>query len=676
MNHQPDAGRKDWSHVDSHWIGAISSFQNGQMHDAISSCQKVLELEPEHFDAVQLVGMAAKHLGQHAHAENFFRTALSMRPNSIETLNELGVVLMSQGRLEPALEYFRRTLELVPDSPEVNFNVANALHAMDRVAEALPYCQASIALKRDFAQAHVLLGTLHYRMDNLHRALESLNSACQLAPNDVNVLSFLAKVKIDQGRSEAALPYLNRILAQSPEHELANALIRLALNNLQNLDLPRDTLFNAGLIHLAEARVRDELSRDNSVDNHNFLLKCYLSGHQHTAREYFLESRAWYESSAHEELLPLPGEFQNDRNPDRRLRVGIIGDYFASVISRYTLYPFFKLYDRSQLELYCYNFGSGEEEIRPLVDQYRDIRQFSGEDVFSLIRQDSIDIMLDINGRIRTPNYFETLLRQPAPIQVNWYNLPCTVGAKAYNYAITDEYCVRDGEESVFVEKVFKMPTGTICAWDLGEPPVVPPPPCKKNGFVTFGCFGDFFKVGEVVLATWADLLGQVPDSRLYLKSNNLRLMSECERVSEFFNRRGIGPDRLVLEGMSPYNQMKKCYELVDIALDTFPYSSGSTTINALWQGVPVVAIEGEDWRGRSTAAVLAGCGLNELIAQDVEGYLRLARALAADSTRLTDLRASLGKRAAASPQWDVETFTRNFEARLRMIWRDWLSSQ
>jgi predicted O-linked N-acetylglucosamine transferase (SPINDLY family) len=124
---------------------------------------------------------------------------------------------------------------------------------------------------------------------------------------------------------------------------------------------------------------------------------------------------------------------------------------------------------------------------------------------------------------------------------------------------------------------------------------------------------------------------------------------------------------------MSSFNQMKKCYEWVDIALDTFPYSSGSTTINALWQGVPVIAIEGTDWRGRSTAAVLAACGLERFIVKDVANYLSKGSELAADAAQLAELRAGLGRRMAASPQWQIGPFSRNFESVLRQIWHDWL---
>jgi predicted O-linked N-acetylglucosamine transferase (SPINDLY family) len=658
------------------WDTALACFEQGQFHDTIAACQRVLEQDAGHFDAVLLAGRASNRRGQHEQAEKFFRYALTLQPDAEVAINELGAELLALKQPEQALECYRQVLQLNPDSAQANFDVSMALFDMGRMEEAGRYCQAALALQPVFPTALTRMAVIYYQMDDLPRSLETLHRTLQLAPDDPYVSNLIALNKLWLGLPDEAVPYLEQVLSRHPDDAFATARLQEARNAMQEPASVREALYNAGMINEAEDLAREDLACDDSVDNHNFLLKCYLASDRYSAREYYQEGRQWAQNHEHEEALPPPAGFRNKRDPNRRLRVGIVGDYFVGVIGTYTLYPLFNHYDRRKIELYCYNFGAGEKYIRPVVDHYRDISQMSDDAFFALVRDDVIDIMLDINGRIRTPNRFETLLRQPAPIQVNWYNLPCTVGVKAFNYAIADDYCIRADEEADYVEKVFRMPTGTICAWDMGEPPMVPPPPCLEKGYVTFGCFADFFKISGSVLEAWVALLKRVPDARLYLKSNNLRLRAERDRVADFFAERGIAPERLIMEGFSSFSQMKKCYEWVDIALDTFPYSSGSTTINALWQGIPVIAIEGKDWRGRSSAAVLAGCRLDDFIAKDVDGYIRLASALAADPARLADLRTNLGKQVAASPQWDVEAFTRNFEVRLRMIWQDWLKSQ
>lgn len=675
MNHLHNTEQESRTDSQDAWARAQDFFEKKAWHESLMACQQTVEANPAHFDALLLAGRAASQMGQQVIARNLLQAALDLQPDSSGALFELGTVLQLLQQPELALDCYRQILRLHPDSAQASFAACTVLYDLGRMDEAMSYCQTVLALDPEYPDAQLRMAMIHYRRNDLHRSLEFLYPLQAAAPDDVHACNLIAFNMISLGLPDEAVPYLEQVLARQPDDVFARTHLQDAQQKMRETATPKEALYNSGLVDEAERLAREDLARDDSVENHNFLLKCYLASARHSAHDLYQEGREWARSHEHEEALPSPASFKNKRDPNRRLRVGIVGDYFAGVIGSQTLIPWFKLYDRSRIELFCYNFGPGGEYIRPLVDRYRDISQLKGESFFKLVRDDVIDIMLDINGRIRTPNHFETLLRQPAPIQVNWYNLPCTVGVQAFNYVISDGYCIREGEEGDYVEKVFRMPVGTICAWDMGKPPEVPPPACLEKGYITFGCFADFFKIGEEVLAVWARLLARVPDSRLYLKSNNLRARAERDRVIACFAAHGIAADRLIMEGLSTLAQMKRCYEWVDIALDTFPYSSGSTTINALWQGIPVVAIEGSDWRGRSTAAVLAGAGLEEFVARDVAGYIDKACELAASPARLAGLRATLGRRMASSPQWDVKTFALDFEKTLRSIWQDWLKT-
>lgn len=652
---------------------AIDLHNRGRLPEALQLYQQVLARDSGNFDAIHLTGVAALQLGKLGLAERLITAAVAVKPDSAEALNNLGSVLSEANRLEEALQRYLEALAHRPDYPEAYSNLGNVLLKLERLDDAEQCFLAALRLNRNFVPAHGGLGRVQYKRSDLPAAEVHFAQGHALDPNDRDILCNLALLRIERGTPEEALPFLTSVLARSADYQPAIDLREMVGARTQKDVSERDARFFAGEIDVAETMVREELARDNSLENHNFLLKCYLASPRHTARDYFDESRDWAIRNAREDLLPSATDFRNDRDPDRRLRVGIVGDYFDSTIGTYTLYPFFRHYDRSRLEITCYNFGGGEAAIRPVVDRYRGVRGSSQEAFFDQVQADAIDVMLDINGRLRTPNFFAAMLRQPAPVQVNWYNLTATVGAKAYNYLLADGYSVRPEDEELYVEKVFRMPDGTISSWDLGAPPRVPGPALDRHGAPTFGCFADFFKVNEDVLAAWVALLRRVPGSRLYLKSNNLRLEAQRRRVAEYFQAHGIGRDRLLIEGPSPYAIMKRLYELVDVALDTFPYSSGSTSINALWQGVPVIAISGVSWRERNTASILAGAGLQRFIASDVEDYIAKAEALARDRAELARLRAGLGDLLIASPQWQVREFALNFESRLRAMWQDWL---
>jgi protein O-GlcNAc transferase len=654
---------------------AIELHNRGHLREAIALYGQLHEADPSNFDAVHLMGVAALHLGEVALAARLIEAALAIRPASAEAHNNLGSVHSAAGNPDAALQSYLAAIHHRPGYHEAFGNLGNVLLELGRDEEARACFEEAERLCPGCVQGSSGLGRLRYRAHDLAGAQDALEPGLAENPDSAELLLNLALVVVERGLPERALPLLDRLPGQGQGNAAAADLRGLALARMQPDPLARDRLYHGGLIDEAEALARADLARANTVDHHNFLLKCYLASPRHSAQAYFDESRAWALAHAEEAQLPAPSSFPNDRNPERRLRVGLVGDYIDGMIGRQALFPFFRRYDRQRIELHCYNFGGGGDVLSKLVDRYRNVHGIGDAAFFEQVRADRIDIMLDINGRLRTPNFFDAMLRQPAPIQVNWFNLTATVGARAYNYLIADDYSVPPEDRGLYVEKVFNMPNGTISAWDMGSPPAVPPPPIERNGHPTFSCFGDFFKVNDGVLEAWARLLHRVGGARLYLKSANLRVRAERERIAAAFAALGIPGDRLILEGPSPYEAMKRLYAEVDVAIDTFPYSSGSTSINALWQGVPVIAIGGDEWRSRNTASILVGAGLRDYIARDVDDYIDRAAALAGDVDHLRRQRKDLAAYLATTPQWQTDRFATGFEARLRAIWRDWLST-
>ncbi|MFO0524510.1 MAG: tetratricopeptide repeat protein [bacterium] len=652
---------------------AVGLHNEGRVREAIALYRKLHEDDPSNFDAVHLMGVAALHLGELALAARLVEAAIALRPDAAEAHNNLGSVRSAAGDREAALQPYLAAIHHRPAYPEAFGNLGNVLLELGREDEARACFDEATRLTPGCVQGASGTGRLRYRAHDLAGAQEALEHGLACNPASAELLLNLSLVVVERGLPDQALPLLDRLPGAGQDNPVAADLRHLAVARMQPDPLERDRLYHGGLIDQAEALARADLARTNTVDHHNFLLKCYLASPRHDARAYFDESRAWASEYAGESALPDPASFPNDRDPERRLRVGLVGDYIDGMIGRQALYPFFRQYDRSRIELTCYNFGGGGDVLPSLVDRYRGVHGIGDAAFFEQVRADRIDIMLDINGRLRTPNFFDAMLRQPAPVQVNWFNLTATVGARAYNYLVADDYCVPPGDRHLYVEKVFNMPNGTISAWDMGPPPAVPPPPIERNGHPTFSCFGDFFKVNGEVIEAWARLLHRAGRSKLYLKSANLRLRAERERVAAAFARLGIDGERLILEGPSPYEAMKRLYAQVDVAIDTFPYSSGSTSFTALWQGVPVVAVGGDEWRSRNTASILVGAGLHDYIARDVDDYIERAVALAEDVDHLRRQRRDLAAFLLETPQWQTGRFAVEFEARLRAIWRDWL---
>jgi len=216
------------------------------------------------------------------------------------------------------------------------------------------------------------------------------------------------------------------------------------------------------------------------------------------------------------------------------------------------------------------------------------------------------------------------------------------------------------------------LPDAWACVAPLDDAPEITPPSAVGPEAVTFGCFNNLIKINAEVIALWARLLGGLPRSKLLVKTHALKSDSRKQDIRAQFAAHGIAHERIILEGPAPHRELLQRYGDVDIALDPFPYSGGLTTIEALWMGVPVVTLAGVTLASRLSLSFLNVAGLKELVAEDADAYLRIARDLARDLPRLASLRAGMRARLLASPLFQAERFTKNLESAYREMWRTW----
>jgi predicted O-linked N-acetylglucosamine transferase (SPINDLY family) len=288
-----------------------------------------------------------------------------------------------------------------------------------------------------------------------------------------------------------------------------------------------------------------------------------------------------------------------------------------------------------------------------------------------MIRQDGIDILVDLAGHT-AGNRLPVFARKPAPVQASWAGYVGTTGLAAIDYLITDRWQSPAGSERYMAESLARLPDGYVC-WSVpGHAPEVGPLPATSAGAVTFGCFNTLAKINPPVIALWARLFRQLPGSRLVLKTRELADTSVREHILELFDAEGVTAARITLEDRSPHPELLARYNGIDIALDAFPYSGGVTTIEALWMGVPVVTMPGERFASRHSLSHLSNIGLEELVADGPDDYLRIAAALARDLPRLQALRRGLRNRMRASPLLQSQRFTRGLEETFRAMWRSW----
>jgi predicted O-linked N-acetylglucosamine transferase (SPINDLY family) len=384
------------------------------------------------------------------------------------------------------------------------------------------------------------------------------------------------------------------------------------------------------------------------------------------------EHRRWNQQHA-EPLKKLIQPHTNNRDPDRRLRVGYVSPDFREHIVGQNLLPLLREHDHQQMEIFCYaNLVRADaltEQFRRYADVWRSIAGLSDSQAVDLVRHDRIDILVDLtlhmgNSRLVIFAY------KPAPVQVTYLGYCGSTGMEAMDYRLSDPYLdPSDSDLSVYSERTIRLPETYWCYGVAGPTPDPSPPPAATTGYLTFGCLNNSIKLSPPARDLWAEILRGVPRSRLIVHSHP---GAHLDAVRERFAGKGISTDRLEFPSRQAWPEYVRTYGRIDIALDPFPWGGGITTCDALWMGVPVVSLVGRTAVGRGGASILSNVGVPELIARTPEQYVQIATDLAKDLPRLAELRRTLRGRMQASPLMDAPRFARNVEAAYRQMWRNW----
>ena len=371
--------------------------------------------------------------------------------------------------------------------------------------------------------------------------------------------------------------------------------------------------------------------------------------------------------------------FNNSKDPERIIRIGYLSPDFCKHAVHYFLEPLLVNLDRNNFEVFAYSNTPREdgvtERIKKEVDHWRDVRFISDDAIADLIESDKIDILIDPTGHTGQNN-LEIFARKPAPIQLSWMGYPATTGMKAMDYKITDPYAEPLGmTEHLNVETLWRMPE-IFCCYQAGETTavVIDHPPFEDNGYIIFGCFNNFAKVTDEVMKTWAKILEKVSNSKLLLEIYGVDMPLVRNNVERRLKQANMPLERVILETRRKTNQYH-LYNKIDIALDPFPCNGGTTSMDTLWMGVPMVTLAGRHFVSRMGVTILTNAGLPELIANSEEEYIKFAVDLANDRERLKKMRHGLRDRVKASPLMDQERFARNMETAYREMWRKWCAS-
>lgn len=562
-------------------------------------------------------------------AVTLFREALACGNGEVSLWNELGRVLVQVGRPTEAVEVFRKAVALRPDDAESWNDLGMGLDCLQRREEALAAFDRAIALCPDHVPALNNRGGALRALGRLSEALESFGRAMAANPRVVEIDNNRAETLLMMGRQEEALAAYQRLIAVRPQLRCARDGYLYALQMVEHDD-PR----------------------------------LVFQEHQRWDRDFGIPLARF--------ILP----HANDRTRERRLRVGYISSDLRAHPVAYFVENLLEHHDRTAVEVFCYaGVSHGDattERLRKKTDHWREVQGHSDDRLAALVRDDAIDILVDLNGHTMGSR-LTTFARKPAPVQVTYLGYPATTGLSAIDYRLTDAHADPLGEaDALHSEKLVRLPETFLC-W---RAPDESPPACVRDrNFqgITFASFNALPKVSAFTIALWATILGSRPDARLVIKAIGLNDAGTRQGLLEKFARHGIADNRLVLvDRFASLERHLAYYQQVDVALDTTPYGGTTTTCEALWMGVPVVTLAGKVHAGRVGVSILNNLGLGDLVAGSAQQYVARALSVAADAARRQELRAGLRERMKRSPLMDAVRFAHAVEQAYRQMWHGW----
>ena len=683
------AAALDPASVDAHFALGVALQSQSQHAAAIAAFERALELRADFFEAWNNLGMSRQLLGQLEPAAVAYAAALALRPGEAGCMGNMGALRREMGDIDGAVDLLRaaatlapqnighavnlaialgqrrdflqaesilrKALAVDPNNPEVAFNLGNALHGLGRLAEATMQYRGALALRPDYADAWNNLGNVYTEAGDFSAALAAFEAAIDARPTYTVALNNLGCLLRTLGRSDDAEDTLRRGLQIDPRHAALH-------DNLGNV------LKDAGALDEAIECFRTALQLDpgNAATHSNL---AYALSFQSLEPGPILEQCTRWDERFAAPLRPSPDEHRPAGAAGRRLKIGYVSaDFRDHCQSLFTL-PLLAHHDHARFEVFCYSSVARPDDhtrrIAAHADVWRDVRLLSDAELYRTIRGDGIDLLIDLTMHM-AGNRLRVFARQPAPVQIAWLAYPGTTGVRAIDYRLSDARLDPDGFDAHYSERTLRLADSFWCYDPLTNAPPVGPLPAADRGFVTLGCLNNPCKLSDHTLRLWGGVMRALPSARLLLMAPAGR---HRRNLLQRLAGDGIAPERVEFVGFRPRDEYLRSYHDIDVGLDTFPYNGHTTSLDALWMGVPTVTRVGSTSVGRGGLSQLFHLDLLALAAHSDQAFIDAAVSLATDLARLAALRGDLRARLEASPLMNAARFASSMEAAYVEAW-------
>ena len=660
---------------------------------------KSIKLNPKDATLYNNLGNSLINLKKFKKAEKSFQKAINLNSLFAEAYGNSGGLLFKLKKYKKAKQILRQAIKLKPNYAEAYNNLGNIYSNQKKNNKALEFFNKAIEFKPKFFESHNDRGALFLKLGNLSQAIESFKKAIEINKNYFDANLNLASAIGETGNLTLAIEYYYRALEIDPKNANIYNAIGKVFRLKEDYQAAKESFehaivlkkkfaepqINLGIILFSEGKYYEGLKLmrqavklvPNDAGIQGALLYALNYSPDLSAEEIYQS----YQMFDQRFSIPIKSKENSriiEKDKKKRLKIGYVSPDFRKHAMSYTLEPLFEKHDRKQFEVFAFAELNNNEDnttkcYKKLVDHWIPTKKFSDKELAKKIRSLGIDILIDCAGHT-SGNRLGAFMYKPAPVSISWYlGYGYTSGVSAIDYFLTDWNMAPKGSEHLFAEKLWRPDeNATLCFRGNSNMGEEGPLPALSNGFITFGTLTRTIRLNHHVIKVWSKILKKVENSKLIINNHDLKNnKTTIIELKKNFSQCDIEEDRLDFFFESPaWRTMRQ----IDIALDCFPHNSGTTVLEHLYMGNPIITLAGRPSVGRIGASYLKTIGREDWVAKTEEQYIEKTVSLASNTKNLVNIRASLRKEMRKSPLMNEQLVVTKIETAYKKMWKDLVS--
>ena len=661
---------------------AIGLHQQGLLREAQTIYEQIIKMQPNHFDALDLLATIAAQTKNFEKAVDLWSKAIKSNPNDAATYSNQGLALHELNRFESAIASYDQAVKLKPDFAQAYYNRGNALKELKQFKSAIASYDQALKIKPDFVKVYYNRGNALKELKQFDEAIINYNKAISLKPDNAEAYNNLGFLLDELKQFDQAMVHYHKAISIKPDfaeayNNLGGVLSELKRYNEALTHFNQSIKINPEIDYLLDNLIHTkmQLCDWDGIDllttrlikntlKHNKISNPFVSIALIDSPELHHQTAKIYADTRYPENKILPGLTKYPKHP--KIRIGYFSADFREHPVSYLTAELFELHNRDQFEIIAFSFGvNTQDHLRKRLeegfDQFLDVKDQTAQEIAILARQMEIDIAIDLGG-FTSDCRTEIFAMRAAPIQLSYIGYLGSMGANYFDYLIADPTIIPITHQQYYAEKIVYLPSYQVndtkreisekrfTRSELGLP---------LNGFV-FCCFNSVYKITPSTFDSWMRILLSLEDSVLFLLDENETATNNLKKQAKL---RGVSENRLIFAKPLPLPEYLARYRIADLFLDTLPYNAGTTASDALRMGLPVLTLMGESFASRMAASLLNAVGLVELITTNQKAYESLAIELASHPKRLEAVRNKLRDKLKTSALFNPMLFTQHLES-------------